>query len=299
MKLRFQDINLNTLLHYHMIAKHRSLRQAAHELHLSAPAITHSLNNLEQSLNEVLCIRNRSEFALTAAGLSLYKTTQKIFAELEEFTSRQTDPLKFTGILSVGLLDHFKNHSFQIALEKVVKKFPDLKLNVQSYDSDTINQLLIEKEIDIGVGIFNHHSPRIKYSKIGEEKLSYYISKNHPLYSKKKISKEDLQGQKVTWLDNQKRKKSDLELNIFIENLRYKMQFFGFTNNLSGALQILLSGHSIVPLPELYGRSLETQHQARKLDVETKGKTLNEMLAFNPTAQHSPAAKMLIDILQN
>ncbi len=283
MKLKIQDINLNALLHFHTVAKHRSLRKAAQELHISAPAVTHSLNNLEDSLNETLCIRNRSEFSLTEAGTHLYETTQKIFFELQNFTTKKEDKENFSGTLSIGILDHFENPLFEIALQKVIKKFPQVKLNIQSYDSDTINQLLIEKEIDIGLGIFSNKSPRLKYTKIGEEKLCYYISKNHSLWSKKKITKDDLVGQKVTWLDNRNRKKSDLELNIFAENLKYKMQFYGFSNNLSGALQILLSGHTVVPLPEMYGQFLEKKYAVKMLDVETKQRILDQVVAYNPS----------------
>ncbi len=294
MKLNIQGLNLNNLLHFHSVAKHKSLRKAAQELHLSAPAVTHSLNHLEHSISETLCVRNRSEFSLTEAGAQLYKTTQKIFFELENFSIKSSDKENFNGVLNIGILDHFENQMFASAIHKTVKKFPQMKLNVQSYDSDKINQLLIEKEIDIGSGIFNQQSPRLKYSKIGEEKLCYYISKNHPLWSKNKITQLDLVGQKVTWLDNQNRKKSDLELNIFVENLKYKMQFYGFANNLSAALQILISGHSIVPLPEFYGNSLTKQYAVKKIPLDTKGRTLEQSLAYNPSFSSTYARKFIL-----
>lgn len=295
MKLKIQNINLNALLHFHAIAKHRSLSLAAQDLHLSAPAVTHSLNNLETALNETLCIRNRSAFQLTASGSRLYQTTQKIFQELEGFTLSQKDENQFDGILSIGILDHFESEKFESALEMVVQKFPQLKLNVQSYDSDTINKLLIDGEISLGLGIFSQRSPRLKYVKIGEEVLHYYISNKHPLWKKKKIQKDDLFGQKTTWLDNQNRKLSDLEINIFVENLKYKMQFYAFSNNLSGALQILLSGHAIVPLPENYGISIAKQYPVRKIDVTTKHRILDQLLVYHPSTVSSPASKLLID----
>ena len=112
---------------------------------------------------------------------------------------------------------------------------------------------------------------------------------------KKKIQKEDLFGQKTTWLDNQNRKLSDLEINIFVDNLKYKMQFYAFSNNLSGALQILLSGHAIVPLPQNYGISIAKQYPVKKIDVTTKHKTLDQVIAYNPSTVSSPASKLLID----
>lgn len=287
-------LNLNSLYHFHLVAQMRSLKRAAEALNLSAPAITHSLNNLEAAIGEVLCIRNRSEFSLTPMGQDLLQTTQSIFSEISQFASRKDSEEDYSGLLSIGILDHFEEESFIKAVQKVVQKFPKLKLNIQAFDSETLNTLLLEKEIDVALGIFSHKSPRIKYLKIGEEKLRYFISDQHPLWSKKKISKEDLTGQKVAWIDNHARKKLDLETNIFVNNPKYKMQFYGFSNNLSGALCILLSGHAVVPLSEHYGEQLAKFYSIKKLEFENKGTHLNHYLAYHPGAPPSAALKAFL-----
>lgn len=292
--MKLNQINLNTLIHFHAIAKNRSLSAAAKELNLSAPAITHSLNNLEDSLKEKLCVRNRSGFQLTPAGLRLYKSTQKIIDELDSFSLEQTDPKDFSGLICLGVLDHFDNKRVEKALHEVCIHFPQIKLSIQSYDSDTINKLLLEKELDIGFGSFSNRSPRLKYIKIDEDQLRYYISKNHPFWKKKVITKEDLVGQKTTWLDNRNRNKSDLEINIFSVNLKYKMKFYAFSNNLSAAVQILQSGHAIVPLPETFGDRLCKSYSVRKIEVETKAKVIDEFMAYNPSSiMHLPTLELI------
>ncbi len=294
MKLR--NLNLNSLIHFHHIAKNRSLRLAAEELNLSAPAVTHSLNGLEESLKLQLCTRNRSGFQLTAAGSRLYESTQKIVNELDLYSASQEDERQFSGILSIGVLDNFENKKMEIAVIKVSEKFPKMKLSIQSFDSETINKLILERELDIGFGTFSNRSPRLKYIKIGEEGLRYYISNQHTLWKKKTITKEDLTGQKTTWLDNRNRSKSDLELNIFAENSKYKMQFYGFSNNLSAALQILRSGHAIVPLPESYGDALCRNHSVRKIEIQSQSKVLDELVVFSQNQTANPA---VVEILKS
>lgn len=291
------QLNLNCLYHFHVVAQMRSLKRAAEALNLSAPAVTHSLNNLEGTIGEPLCVRNRTEFSLTPTGQELFRTTQSIFSEIGQFALRKESDEDYSGMLSIGILDHFEEDYFLKAVQKVVQKFPKLKLNIQAFDSDTLNSLLLEKEIDVAFGIFSHKSPRIKYIKIGEEKLRYFISDKHPLWSKKKISKEDLAGQKVAWIDNHSRKKVDLETNIFVNNPKYKMQFYGFSNNLSGALCILLSGHAVVPLSEQYGEQLSKQYPVKKLEFENKGTDLTQFLAVNPGAPQSAALNAFLDTL--
>lgn len=276
--MKLNNLNFNSLIHFHHIAKNRSLSLVAKELNLSAPAITHSVNNLEQSLKQKLCTRSRSGFQLTTAGLRLYNLTQKIVTEIQSYSYSQEDETQFSGILSIGVLDNFQNEKMNLALQKVSEKYPKIKMSIQSYDSDTINKLILDGELDLGFGTFSNRSPRLKYIKIGEESLRYYISNKHPLWKKKLIAKEDLIGQKTTWLDNRNRNKSDLELNIFVENLKYKMQFYGFSNNLTAAVQILMSGHTIVPLPENYGDVLCKTLAIRKIEISSKSKTLDEVI---------------------
>lgn len=295
--MKLNNFNFNSLIHFHHIAKNRSLSLAAKELNLSAPAITHSLNNLEHSLKLKLCTRSRSGFQLTTAGFSLYNSTQKIVAELQSYSISQEDEKHFSGILSIGILDNFQNKKLDLALHKVSKKFPRLKMSIQSYDSDTINKLILESEIDLGFGTFSNRSPRLKYIKIGEECLKYYISNLHPLWKKKIITKNDLVEQKTTWLDSRNRSKSDLELNIFVENLKYKMQFYGFSNNLSAAIQILMSGHAIVPLPEYYGDAICKTHHVRKIKITSKSKILDQVVVYSPSYLNNPTVKEIMRLI--
>lgn len=295
MKNQFQNLNLNYLIHFHSIAKYRSLRLAAKNLNLSAPAVTHSLNNLEVALGETLCIRNRSEFSLTEVGLRLFESTQVIFSELEGFSLSSNDEKEFAGSLSIGVLDHFENERLQHSLREVIKRFPKIKLDIQSYSSEQINELLVSKSIDCGISVFSHKSPRLKYTSIGHEELRYYISKWHPLWKKKSITKDDLLNQKVTWLDNRTRSRADLEMNVFVKNLKYKMQFHGFSNNLSAAFQILMTGHTVVPLPTNYARPLLKIYPIRELKIETKVPSLSQDIAYNPAHVLSPPMKMLLE----
>lgn len=73
------------------------------------------------------------------------------------------------------------------------------------------------------------------------------------------------------------------------------MKFFGFSNNLSAAVQILLSGHAVVPLPQSFGDSLSKTHPVRKIELETKAKVIDEVMAYNPSSIKNAAADAIIE----
>ena len=293
------NLNLDALVHFHFIAKHQSLRKAAQILGLSPPALTHSLNKLERSLGITLCHRGKSGFRLTEQGKPLAKRAEAIVSEMGSYLASLETPEKFSGILSIGVLDHFENQHFDRVLEKVVKDFPVTKLNITAINSDEIQNLVLSGELDLGFGIFHNQMDSLKYIPIGEGKMRYYISDRHPLWKKRTYQKEDLYGQQVAWVDSQRRNLANLEAEVFCDHPHYKMKVSAFSNSLDGALKVLMSGRAIVPLPPSFVDSLGSRERIRELKVQTNARTLREHCVYHPTRKLSPPAQAMLNSLLN
>jgi LysR family carnitine catabolism transcriptional activator len=283
------QVNLNSLLHFHSAAKHRSLRAAARELGLSAPAITHSINKLELQFGVTLCIREKGAFQLTERGRSLYERACTTFDSLRAFAEERQTSDTYEGLLSIVMIDHFENSTFKTALNSVLKKFPKMKLSLQVSDSNSIQNLVRQGDLDFGFGIFDERLAALRYFKVGEEKLQYFVSDRHPLWKKVSVTKLDLHGQNVTWVDTQMRNRTNLELQIFSDHKGYKMNVAAYSNNLEAALKILLSGYSVVPLPPSYIQSLRLRN-VRRLDVETRAPMIIEECVLSSRAERSIVA---------
>src|SRR5262245_54485508 len=94
-------IRLDLLHHFHQIATHQSLKKAARRLHLSPPAVTHSLARLEAMLDCTLCLRGKAGFKLTDAGRRLFSATEAMFGELQGALESLGSSADFTGILHI------------------------------------------------------------------------------------------------------------------------------------------------------------------------------------------------------
>lgn len=265
-------LGLDPVIHFEAIGRLKSLKLAAHELGLSQPAVTQSLKKLEMSLGVSLCVRNRSLFVLTEPGKRLYEISQAVKLRLKNFENYLENTESFDGVFSVGILDNIQNKKLEMALEKLVQHFPKVKLSIQSYTADEIQDLVCTGELDVGVGVFNQKNQYLTYVQIGSEKICHYISDRHTLWRKKSISEEDVSGAHVTWSDMVSRDRTALEVEIFSRNHSEKNIHIGsYANNLNAAVFILRTGVGIVSLPEGHLES-------RKLDFEYK--QLND--AFKP-----------------
>lgn len=291
-------VNLNALLHFHAAARNRSLRAAAQELGLSAPAITHSINRLEAQFGVRLCIREKGAFQLTERGKSLFERASAAFEELSSFSEEGETSETYKGLLSIGMIDHFENPDFRAVLGSVLGRFPRLKLSLQVSDSGSIQDLVRQGDLDFGFGIFDQRLPGLRYLKVGEEKLQYYVSDRHPLWKKTQVSKLDLHGQSVTWVDTQMRNRTNLERQIFMDHKGYKMKVVAYSNNLGAALKVLLSGYSVVPLPPSYVQSLGLRN-VRMLEVETRAPTITEECVYRERTERSLVAAAFLRALND
>ena len=76
--------NLSLYYVFHTVAKKGSISHAAKELYISQPAISKSIQKLEDNLNTTLFKRSSRGVTLTADGEILFQHTRDAFETLEE-----------------------------------------------------------------------------------------------------------------------------------------------------------------------------------------------------------------------
>ncbi len=269
-------MGLDPLIHFEAIARHCSLKAAATELHLSRPAITHSLKKLESGLGVSLCLRSRSGFRLTEAGGKLYLVCQEIRARLQTYEECLLSDEAFDRVLNVGMIDNFQNPYLDKAIPKLIKTFPKLKLSLQVYEATELQRLILDGEVDVGLGIFNLKLDPMSYRTVGTETIAHFISDRHPLWRSPTNVRLGL-GVK-TWVDIINRNRSALENEIF--GGTRSQQYRSYASNLNSALLLLQSGQSIVPLPTEYLTSRKLKFKFRSLDHIFKPFALKQEIAF-------------------
>jgi len=296
MKFDILKIGLDPILHFESIGRLQSLKLAAGELGLSQPAVTHSLNKLESNLGVQLCLRSRTQFALTEAGKNLYHLSKDIKYGLKKYQNFLENNESFDGFFSIGMLDNLQNRQFEKVLRKTISAFPNMKLNIQIYSASDIQRLVAVGELDIGIGIFNEKKAHLTYSIVGTETICHYISEHHPLWNKKEINDDDVKKDFITWVDILTRDKLTLESEIFIQNKKNIKNINSYTNNLHTAAMLLKMGASIVPLPSEFLKSQKVDFKYRKLDGLFKSYILKqELVSRNDVANSSAPTQFFLN----
>lgn len=136
------ESDFNKYRFFYAVAECKSFSKATEYLHVSQPAISHAVKELEYQLNTKLFIRNNKNVVLTDDGEKLLYYVKNAFDNLtmgERIIKEKDDDL--TGIIRIGIYSHIS----LFMLPKIMKEFSEKHPNAKFYIYATSNQEMIEK----------------------------------------------------------------------------------------------------------------------------------------------------------
>lgn len=155
------------------IARHLSLRAAAAELHITQPALSHSLKRLESQLDAQLFERTTKGLRLTLAGQRLQSESQSLLPQWQSLSQTKAVP---TGRLRVGMHASVATYFAPGLLRHLMEN--DLTLGmelVHSLSRDLVRQVL-EGELDLALAMNPAEHPSLVIREILDDQVEVYIS---------------------------------------------------------------------------------------------------------------------------
>lgn len=120
---------LNALRAFEAAARHLSFKQAAHELHVTAGAISQQVRLLEERLGVQLFERRTRQIILTSPGETYLAQVRKAFRCLAEATA-ELKPEGVTSLLHIGLHASFAVDGLRARLARFRRAQPQLAIRI-------------------------------------------------------------------------------------------------------------------------------------------------------------------------
>jgi DNA-binding transcriptional LysR family regulator len=188
-------LKLRQLSHALAVWRHGSFRRAAAEQHLSQPALSRSIQNLEEFLGVLLFDRQTTEITPTAFGEALLRRAETILIEAAEL-EREMKLMKGLDIgrLSVAMGVYAAEMSGNLAVAGLLKAHPGLHLRSQLRHWRDVERVVRDRQVDIGFGEIGHlmDAPGLRVEPIGRHEVFFFCRAGHPLLARAAISVEDL-----------------------------------------------------------------------------------------------------------
>lgn len=187
-------MDLATLQNFLAIADEGSVTGAAHKLHLSQPALSRQLKDLEQELHCSLFTRSKSGVQLTPQGLLLQSRAIELLMFADR-TRQEVSGLRnaISGDLRIGIAETPRVSLIIEAFRRLHAHHPDTRLHLNSG-----NSFDLESRFDRGVFDFALLSEPVNLAKYDKtvlpfrEQWSLLIRNDSPLARKRSIERNDL-----------------------------------------------------------------------------------------------------------
>ena len=167
---------------FYSVAKHLSFTKAAAALHMTQPAVTFQVRQLEEQFNTRLFDRTHNRISLTEAGERVNHYAKQIF---ELYSRMEGDVRALTGEVSgvviLGASTTIAEYLLPSLLGTFNRKFPDVVIRLRVSNTDGIVAMVEDNEIDLGIveGPVSNKSLVVEVCRI--DKLMAVLHPDHPL----------------------------------------------------------------------------------------------------------------------
>ncbi len=192
-------MELRVLKYFIEIAREQNITSAANRLHLSQPALSKQIQDLEDELGVKLLNRGKKKTTLTEDGMYLFKRA----LEIVSLTDKTISSFKSTNEEIVGEINiacgETPNMNLIIDVIKLTQeKHKDIKFNLYSGNYEDASEKLNNGICEFGLFINYNNLNKYNYIKLPvNETWGFLINKNNPLAKKEYLTHSDLLDQKL------------------------------------------------------------------------------------------------------
>lgn len=137
---------------FYEVANCKNISRAASQLYISQPAISKSIQKLEEQLGAKLFIRSSKGVLLTPEGQMLYETVQEAFSSLDSGIERLRQRVSMgMGSLRIGVSSTLCKHTLLPYLTEFTRREPNVSLSITTGSSRETLSLIEEDKVDVGL----------------------------------------------------------------------------------------------------------------------------------------------------
>jgi DNA-binding transcriptional LysR family regulator len=173
------EVNSRQLAAVRAVAEYRSFIAAAAHLGISQPALTLTIQRLEQTLGLPLFVRTTRRVTTTAAGREFVAMAERVLNDLKlgmgnlrELTDRQRGQVVVTSLIPIGMSSVIAEYG---------RQFPGVEIQLREGFQDDVRDDVRSGLADFGIGDIGGLPDSHLTESLGVEDLWVVLRSDHPL----------------------------------------------------------------------------------------------------------------------
>ncbi len=173
-------LNYQALYYLLEVSSARSFTLAAEKLHMTRPALSTAIKNLEKDLGFLLLNRSHEGVSLTPKGEAVVVLAQQGFAYLDEIEHLRSYKPEINTDLSIYASQAMNTTFIPALINKYYEQNPDKNLTVYPLGDSQVDEILLAHPDSFVIGIFNETRQfSDKINTIILDKSKAYLAMSH------------------------------------------------------------------------------------------------------------------------
>jgi LysR family transcriptional regulator, cyn operon transcriptional activator len=165
-----------------VLDEHRNFTRAADALHVSQPALSQKIKQLEDDLGVQLFDRSGRVVRLTDFGSTYLEYARRAFRDLETAQRALQDVQDLSrGELRLAFTPTFTEYLVAPVIEHFHSLYPGIAIELMEMSLDEVENALIDDKADLAFGFVDVRSDEIEAGPLFPERLMLAVGNTHPL----------------------------------------------------------------------------------------------------------------------
>jgi DNA-binding transcriptional LysR family regulator len=189
------NIDLRQYRHVLALDQHRNFARAADALGLTQPALTRSLQVLEQSIGVRLFDRDRTRVEPTPVGERLIERARLLVNQARDIEHDLKQMLGLeAGLLRIGAGPYPADLSVGTAVGRLVQRHPSLMVDLSVADWSELLRRVTSGELELAIADTGvaRQDERLVADPLPQHKLSFFCRTDHPLAGSAALTLDEL-----------------------------------------------------------------------------------------------------------
>ena len=188
-------MKLTQMKYFSTVCQLGSITKAAEQLYVSQPAVTASLNALEDEIGMPLLYRSRKEVVPTIDGEEFLQRCNRILESVDNLLDDFQQKSASHNFITVGIPPMIGYFLFPQIFLQFKKKYKDIYIKIREAGSETAKKLVKDGELELAIITMGDKVPSgLNAQILGDTQLMYCVDSEHRLAGRISIEMKDVVG---------------------------------------------------------------------------------------------------------
>ncbi|MEX1029925.1 MAG: LysR family transcriptional regulator [Paenibacillaceae bacterium] len=260
-------MNLEQITTFLKVYQIGSFQEAANQMYLPQPTISHRITQLEKELGNTLLIRGRGKVRLTEEGKAFLPYARQIINAIQEgrdaISSLEQGAI---GKLAIGCNNSFAYSVLPGVLDTFIADYPKVALKLHCYSPNILVRLMKQREIQLAITRYSSNDRGIVYKPVYKEPIHLIVSPEHRFAELSEISLDEILEEPFITYQKDSQYRDILDLTINQINGTYTTKYE--TNNVGLIKHLIAKNLGVHLSSSIYMRNEIARKELVQIKIE-------------------------------